>query len=468
MNYVIFFPDELRAEELHCYGNKNIKTPNFDRMAEEGVLFEQCHVQNTVCSPSRCSMITGRYIHNDGHRTLRNLVKPYEKNLFRYMKEYGYEVMIYGKNDMFSPESKKLYADQFHKNGGVNHNISKPEKEFGEQGYYNFLYDSLEGDPKDHEDYKNVESGINYIKGRKKGDKPFILFLPLLLPHCPYTAHEPFYSMYTPNDIMPLRGYGTGKPMFHKLIRQLRNIDGMNLEKVQSVYMGMTSYTDWLLGMVMDALENSEVGEDTMLIASADHGDYAGDYGLVEKWNNGMEDVLTRVPLIIKAPFAKKRHRVKEQVELFDIMATILDCENIEAQHTHFAHSLMDQLKGEAGDPERAVFCEGGFNLNEPHCLETRNKYSDPLRDLYYPKVHQQHKYPKSVGRTTMMRTLTHKLIKRSYGDSELYDLVKDPLELTNVLGKEEYKEIQLSMEQKMLEWYINTSDTVPFEKDPR
>ena len=118
MNYVFFFPDELRAETLSVYGHPSIKTPNFDRLAREGVTFDQCHVQNTVCSPSRCSLVTGQYVHSNGHRSLWNLIKPYEKNLFRYMKEASYEVRIYGKNNLFSPESIPLSADVFNHIGG--------------------------------------------------------------------------------------------------------------------------------------------------------------------------------------------------------------------------------------------------------------------------------------------------------------------------------------------------------------
>ncbi|MDR0719585.1 MAG: sulfatase-like hydrolase/transferase, partial [Treponema sp.] len=82
-NYIIFFPDELRAETLSIYGNTKMKTPNFDRLAGQGVRFDQCHVQNPVCSPSRCSLFTGQYIHAAGHRSLWNLLKPHEHNLFK-------------------------------------------------------------------------------------------------------------------------------------------------------------------------------------------------------------------------------------------------------------------------------------------------------------------------------------------------------------------------------------------------
>ena len=67
-----------------------------------------------------------------------------------------------------------------------------------------------------------------------------------------------------------------------------------------------------------------------------------------------------------------------------------------------------------------------------------------------------------------MIRTMTHKLVRRTYGDHELYDLQKDPRELTNVYGKPEYEVIRLELETRLLDWYLATSDTVPFEEDPR
>ncbi|MGB8454601.1 MAG: sulfatase-like hydrolase/transferase [Anaerocolumna sp.] len=472
MNYVLFFPDELRAESLGCYGNTKINTPNFERLAREGVLFEQCHVQNPVCSPSRCSLFTGQYVHVNGHRTLWNLIKPYEKNLFRYFKEAGYEVRIYGKNDLFSEGAIPHSVDEFMNKPGLNRGKHSPVKEFGESGYYDFLYKPLDGDYTEHSDYQNVEAGINFIKSWKKGDKPFVLFLPLLSPHCPYTIQEPFYSMYKEDDIRPLRESGVNKPEYYELIRQYRDLSATDFKKIQAVYMGMATFTDALLGHLMDSIREAGIENDTMLIAASDHGDYAGDYNLVEKWPNACEDVLTRVPLIIKGPGYHAGHRIKEQVELFDIMPTMMEDANIPIRHTCFAHSLVPQLKGAAGDPDRAVFCEGGYNPNEKHCNEGYPKegtaFMSDKHTIYYPKGLQQFEHPGSVARTSMIRTLEYKLVMRSLGKSELYDLRKDPKELVNLSDNREYETIKKSLELRLLNWYIETSDVVPFEEDLR
>lgn len=105
MNYVLFFPDELRAKTLSCYGHPTIQTPSFDRLSLEGVTFESCYVQNPVCSPSRCCLFTGAYVHTLGHRTLWNLLKPHEHNMLETFKQAGYQVRVYGKNDLFSAEA---------------------------------------------------------------------------------------------------------------------------------------------------------------------------------------------------------------------------------------------------------------------------------------------------------------------------------------------------------------------------
>jgi len=96
-------------------------------------------------------------------------------------------------------------------------------------------------------------------------------------------------------------------------------------------------------------------------------------------------------------------HVSAEIVELFDIMATCLDLAGIPAQHTHFARSLMPQLRGERGDPDRAAFCEGGYNRNEPQCFE-------PMEDFQSPRIFTiqgeiAERPPVTITRATMIRT---------------------------------------------------------------
>ena len=469
MNYIIFMPDEMRAESVGCYGHPFVQTPNLDRLAEEGTLFEQCHVQNPVCSPCRCSFATGQYPHTNGHRTLWNLVKPYEHNLFRYMKEAGYDVWIYGKNDLFAAETIPLSTDVFVAKEVENPPVVPPKSATG--NIDDFLLEPMDCGDDGVFDYPNVMAGIEKVKNWKPGDKPFVLFLPLLYPHCPYTVPKEYYDLYMDADI-ELRGHGEDKPEFHGLIRSYRSLnDAEALRKVQAVYLSMITYSDKLLGQLMSALEDSPANEETLLIATSDHGDYAGDYGLVEKWPDGFEDVLTRVPLIVKGPGVQKGHRVEGQVELLDLMPTVLESAEIEPQHLFFGKSLWSALKGGNGDLDRVVYGDGGYDQHEPYCFEgwgTRDADIMFPGGVYYHKALQQQEHPLSVCRTTMMRTLSYKLIYRTSGDCELYDLKKDPKELQNVYHSSEYTEIVREMESKLLNWYVKTSDMVPMTSESR
>lgn len=200
MNFVFFFPDEMRASSVSCYGNKTVKMPNFDRLADEGVRFENCFVQNPVCSPSRCSLMTGWYVHTMGHRSLWHLLRPHEPSLFRYLKNSGYDIGWYGKNDLYSTEylneicddieeKRNGYKSQPSRKTGLVHKGENPHK-FGDPNYYTFLYAPIAHDDSEIILDSNIARAIDFIDKRDENSKPFMLFLPLTMPHPPYNALE--------------------------------------------------------------------------------------------------------------------------------------------------------------------------------------------------------------------------------------------------------------------------------------
>ncbi len=475
-NLVLFMADELRAESIACYGHPLVKTPNIDKLASEGTRFAQCHVQNTVCEPSRCSFLTGWPVHVRGHRSLYYGLHPDEPNLFRYLKEAGYDVYWYGKNDLLSPDSfasSVTHAEAGPPSGVFTRNPWPKD----DPRFYSFLWEKGKDKHKTG-DYENVQSAIRILE--RSSAKPFCIFLPLIYPHPPYSAPEEFHEMYRPQDLPPLRPANTKRlPSFHAALRKKARWDQLNdafFRQIQAVYLGQISYCDWVLGELTAAIDRTGHRDDTALFLFSDHGDYAGDYGLVEKWPNAMHDVLTRIPLIVRAPgmspgFATGKVATG-QVELFDVMATCLELAGIRARHTHFAKSLMPQLRGpngngDTGDASRAVFCEGGYNANEPQEFEPLNQFADAANP-YYPKVALQNEQPETITRTSMIRTLTHKLIYRPDDQSELYDLAKDPRELHNVHGESGYSRVQASLFGELMNWYVRTSDVAPLEKDAR
>lgn len=471
MNFIYFMPDELRAESVGCYGHPLAPTPNLDALAAQGARFDQCHVQHSVCTPSRCSLMTGWYPHVRGHRTLWHLLQPDEPNLLCDLKRAGYTVHWYGKNDLLAPGSFAGSVDVAERRGkelfGPNpYAVDDPR-------YYSFLSEPYSGPLEEHGDYACVQAGIDFL--RSKPQQPFILYLPLVYPHCPYSAPQPWHDLIDPDGLPPLRPANLpDRPDFHALIRHTRRLDQVDeahLRKIQAVYLGMTAFVDHLLGQLLTTLDETGLADSTTVFAFSDHGDYAGDYGLVEKWPSAAEDVITRVPLIVRTPGGAAGHVVQEPVELFDIMATTLALAGIEAQHTHFARSLVAQLAGAPGDPEQAAFSEGGYARHEPHNFEGRANRDQFARDehhIYYPKGHLQQTHPDSAGRTVAIRTQTHRLVYRPTGIGELYDLQQDPQELYNRYDDARYADIKDSLEARLLAWYVQTSDVTPFAMDPR
>ena len=472
MNFIYFNPDEMRADLLGCYGHPLVKTPNFDRLAEKAVRFDQCHVQHTVCSPSRCSFVTGWYPHVRGHRSLWHLIQPDEPNTFKYLKQNGYDVHVVGKNDVLSaeavPESiTKIHFEREKKRKAAGRLCSKDDPL-----YNSFLYEPLAEHARD---YDRIEQAVEMLESWNEGDSPFMLFVASIFPHCPYTVPEPWYSMYDPEDIPDLRPViEETAPRFHKWIRKYRRLDELtdkDFRRIMAVYLGMISYVDFLFGKILDVMDKKGLWDNTSLFFFSDHGDWGGDYGLVEKWASGLDDTLTRIPMIVYTPDCKAGHVVEEQIECFDIVPTTLELAGIKEQHSHQAVTMMPQLKGAKGDPERIVVAEGGYDLPfDDQCFEGNadDKTLENTDSIYHLKCLQQREVPESVCRSTMIRTMKHKLIRRTKDINELYDLEKDPMETVNVYDDPEYCDIRTGLEGQMLDWYIRTSDVTPYKKDNR
>lgn len=272
------------------------------------------------------------------------------------------------------------------------------------------------------------------------------------------------------------------KPDFHELIRAGRHFTDMSEEdyhamcrEVYAVYLGAISQVDSLFGMLMTALDASPLKDSTSVFVFSDHGDYAGDYGLIEKWPSGMEDVLTRVPLLVRTPGGKPGVVVPEMVQLFDTMATMLQLAGIEPGHIHFAESLLPMLRGLPGNPLRPAFAEGGFASHEkklqvPKWVIKKLRKSD---SPYGPKKLQEAEHPLSVCRAIMMKTMEWKFVyrtdpQRPEGYNELYNVKEDPRELKNLYYEPGYEAVRAEQLVKVLQWLMVTCDVTPQKEDGR
>jgi choline-sulfatase len=467
-NLILFVSDELRADSLSCFGNPVTRTPNFDRLAAEGTRFSNCHVQFPVCGASRCSLLTGWPTSVRGHRSLYYFLRPEEPNLFRYLKQSGYDVFWYGKNDALSAEVFYESVTEWSPNGEPRANAAGGGRGPAgppANGPITFLT-TPGGDRRDGHDAALVRSAIRILE-RRESDRPFCLFLAMSEPHPPYTAPADFHRLYSPADVpAPIPPGLPRRPNFHQALRDacgLPSVPESTFREIKAVYYGQVSYADWVLGELLEAVDRTNHADDTAIFCLADHGDYTGDYGLVEKWPSGLEDVLTHVPLIARVPGGARGVVADEMVELYDVMATCLDLAGVPARHTHFARSLRPQLAGGAGDADRAAFAEGGYNVYEPQCFEPLG-----IAGWYVPKVTLQNERPETITRAAMVRTREAKLIVRPNGQNELYRYASDPQERENVYGERGAEAVQAALHERLLHWYINTTGIAPMDKDQR
>lgn len=463
-NIILFMPDEMRADSLACFGNPLTKTPNFDRLAHEGTRFSNCHVQYPVCGASRCSLLTGWPTSVRGHRSLQYFLRPEEPNLFRYLRRAGYDVFWYGKNDALAAESFYDSVTEWNEQGNASMARTMRTMRDLTPGSTSMLY-SAAGDRRSTSDYLNLQRAFE-ILNRKEADRPVCIFLPLNEPHPPYTVPEDFYNMYSPADVpAPIPPGLKRKPMYHEGIRKFDNLGRLNeseFRKIKAVYYGQVSYSDWLMGELLAELEKTGRDKDTAVFLLSDHGDYTGDYGLVEKWPSGLEDCLTHVPVIGRVPGGKPGVVADDIIELYDVMQTALDLAGTQAHHTHFARSLVPQLNGGKSDPNRAAFSEGGYNVYEPQCFPWGTG------GMYEGKQRLQNEVPLSVSRSSMVRTRTHKLIIRTQDQCELYHNAEDPQERNNLYGDRNMASVQADLQSMLLAHYIDTTGIAPTDKDSR
>ena len=485
-NIIIFNPDQWRGDVLGHMGNPAAVTPNLDRLVQtEAVSFRSAFCQNPVCTPSRCSFMSGWYPHVRGHRTMYHMMHEDEPVLLKTLKDEGYFVWWGGKNDLTPGQ---LPTDPY---CNVKYKPSKPPKagrgidnqknwrgEPGSDTYYSFYAGRL-GMDKDEihydGDWANVLGAIEFIKNAPKY-QPFCIYLPLGYPHPPYAVEEPWFSITDRKKIpsrTPTPEGWKDKPSMLKGIWERQKMQTWAEDRwieLRAAYYGMCSRSDHQFGLLIGALKQAGLYDDTAVFMFSDHGDFTGDYGLVEKNQNTFEDCLTHVPFIIKPPsWVPLKPRVSNaMVELIDFPATVEAFTGITPKHTHFGRSLLPVLAGETDKHRDAVFCEGGRLHGETHCMELESTSSQRPEGLYWPRVNLQTSEGPEHTKAVMCRTSDFKYVRRLYEKDELYDLRNDPMELHNRIDDPSLADVLARLKDRLLTFYQETADVVPHETDRR
>lgn len=499
-NIIYFVADQMRADSMAHMGNSASITPNLDEVAREGIFFENAYCQNPICVPSRISFFSGLYPHTTGHRTIHYLQNEGEPNILRTMKNNGYEVIWIGRNDVIPGDrTKEEFCNRYYRAFGNGDEKSVLGSEFAAvsklqkkstgsevqkkvddadtttPGYYSFCVGKvdLKQDETSHAfaryDWSCIEQALNYIeeKSKEPDRKPFFLYITLTYPHPEYMCEEPWFSSIERSKLPKRRPDAqtlAGKPSMLKEIARKQNLSQWgenNFDEMRATYLAMVSRFDYQLGMVRDKLKECQMYDDTSIFVFSDH----GDYGIAEKVQNCFENPVTNVPLLIKPAkqFPVTPRVSRALVELTDLTATVEEMTGVHTEYVNFGKSLVHLLEQEE-EHRDAVFCEGGRIHGETWAMELGHG----PESRYWPRLSTQASEGPEHTKAVMCRMGEWKYVYRLYEKDELYNLTKDPLELTNVIDFQEYKDVVNTMKLRILDWMVETGDIVPNRKDVR
>ncbi len=479
-NFLIVVADQLRADAVGAFGSPIASTPHLDALAERGARFTSAFVQHTVCSPSRASFLTGWYPHTRGHRSLTHLLRPEDPDLLKTLKYQGYHVTHIGaRGDTWAPGGTEASCDEYgwlepptRPIGGLMRDLDPDDPMV--RAFYVGRLDGGDDELSDF-DEAGVRTAEAWLRrwasgagtaGDPAAGEPWVLYVPLLFPHCPFAVTEPWYSLHDrasiPDRRPPVRS--GHEPRFARHLRATYGTDRLDDDQwreIAAVYHGMVSRFDHHVGRLLAALDRADAVDDTVVVVFSDHGEYLGDYDLIEKWPSGLHDCLARDPLIMAGPGIPAGRTVDDPVELIDLVPTVAELAEAELTHTQFGRSLLPALH----DPDRThrthAFTEGGFLVDERDLLEQPGF-------PYDLKGKAQHDRPEAVGKAVAVRSAAWTYVWRLYEPPELYDRTADPDELHNLAGRPEHAAVEGELEGEILRWLVATGDVLPWSPDPR
>jgi arylsulfatase A-like enzyme len=467
--------DQHRWDCIGANGNRLIKTPNLDRLAGQGANFTHFFVQAPVCVPSRASFFTGRYPHSHRNRVNYTPLDRREVMMQSHLRAAGYKTASVGKLHYHPPnatEAKRTGFDIVELHDAV------PQLD----RFSDYVAWRTQHDPQSMVNYralaKNVPAGMNpyrqainakysettwvgertrhYIRQLAASDQPFFLFSSFWKPHGPFEVPQPFDSMYDDAEIplpkqMNLDEIMRLPPPLRSLILRFRpsyETDRDRLQWMYRSYYGAISHIDREVGLILKALDEAGIADNTIVVFSSDHGDQMLEHGLMGK--NCFFEASVRVPFIVRYPKRVQPGQHDELVESVDVLPTLFELVGLLEPYSNQGRSLVGLISPDGGVyvPRKVVFSE---NVIPEVITGGRDEFEfikgEGIRGIRHPDA-------------KMVRTRRWKYIYYPEGFAELYDLESDPHEMTNLAADLSHRERVYEMKDHLLHWLTTADET--------
>ncbi len=463
-NVLFILSDQHNAKVLGCKGHPDIKTPNLDKLAEQGVRFENAITQNPICTPSRVSWLSGQYCHNHGYYGLSGPNPNGLPNIIGHFRKSGYRTAAIGKIhcpeywiedscDVYHETTENCsvggrspeYAEYLAERGLTDLEDHGALNEFGKAGIQTVDARPSKISYKDGQEGWAVRKAMEFMSQCAKDKQRFFLHVSLPKPHQCYTPAKQFWDLYDePKLTLPPNAeydMNQAKKAPH-LIRaakgwrevrwqlfEPKTFEAGRLRKLHG-YLGNVSHVDYAVGELMDWLKQNGLEQNTIVIYSSDHGDYACEHGIMEKAPGICSDAITRIPLIWRwhGRF-KAGYVVSEIVETVDLANTLCSLAGIEPMLTADGKDISHLLEGKSGQVRDIGVTEFAWSKSL-----RKGKY----KLVYYPRDMFVDEYPDGFG--------------------ELYDLEADPWEMKNLYFQPEYANTVHQLQKELFDWLITTT----------
>ncbi len=448
-NIVFIICDQMRGDAMGCVGHPNVRTPNLDRMAAEGTLFERCFVNNPVCLPSRQSTFTGRYPHEHGALTNQgSMIREWSDTLVDVFQKAGYRIGWAGKNhtyvnnlvgnlDFASIRDREPFRAY---NGMVppywHTDVYWPEEK---------CYPEV-----------NTREALRFLDQAKAGGEPFFLHVSYFDPHPPYMAPAEYTRRYVGSQMkLPANGKVPAEALSGRL-EEFKDGFGLNesgeadiTETMRYYYAQIEWGVDKQVGRILEGLRERGLEDNTVVVFTSDHGDFMGSYGLVRK-GMSLYDSLLHVPMIWRAPGrVPAGKRTTAAAQHIDLFPTFADYAGLSTRGLDLpGRSLKPLIEGGKDDSDRAIFTSAGYDeLTAIHTgipLDPADKDETPRHTrVMNHNMGQRYK-------TSMVSTPEWKLVMTETRGPELYKMDGGVTEMENVAHAKENAGVRAKLEKRL------------------
>ena len=431
-NLVVIMSDEHDPRFMGCSGHRLVKTPNFDRMAAQGLRFTNAYTPCPICVPARAAFATGDYVHRIRHW---DNAMPYTGSIPGWghvLQENKIRVESIGKLHYRHAEDPAGF-DVEHIPMNVHQGVGMvwgsirdplPEAPAGRM-----LGEYIGPGESTYTEYDRSVANltVDWLRSmaQEPSARPWVLYVGFVAPHFPLVAPEEFFALYNVDEMPPSKLLPEDGFELHPWVAEHNAfwphdeqfVDETERKTAIAAYYALCTWVDHNVGRVLDALEETGLAQTTRVIYTSDHGDNVGARGLWGKSNLYQES--STIPMLVTGPDIRQR-TCSTPVSLLDLFPTILEgagCEPFDPTHDRPGTSLFS-IAGRPDDPERIAFSEyhavgsnsGGFMVRK--------------------------------GRWKFHYYVGH--------NPELFDLESDPEETTNLAGKYEFADILAGMEEEL------------------